>query len=239
MTFSGRWRSSLARVRASAAPARRSWRAKARQWSSPTATPRPARRRRDRIEAAGGRALAVETDVGDDAQLERLVRARSGAFGRIDILHSHAGIQVEGPLEAVDPAGMDASWRINVRAHFTLARLVMPRDARAGRRLDHRHVVELRRVLRPRDDRLRDLQARRGRDGEADRHRLRQIQRARERALPGLGGYAVQRRLHPADGRARQAPRLHPGEDPDGPRSRASRRSPRRSCSLPPTARPS
>jgi NAD(P)-dependent dehydrogenase (short-subunit alcohol dehydrogenase family) len=79
-----------------------------------------------RIEAAGGKALAVETDVGDDAAVERLVARTVQAFGRIDILHSHAGIQVEGPLEAVDPDGMDASWRINVRAHFRLARLVTP-----------------------------------------------------------------------------------------------------------------
>jgi NAD(P)-dependent dehydrogenase (short-subunit alcohol dehydrogenase family) len=78
------------------------------------------------IEAAGGRALAVETDVGDDAAVERLVARTVEEFGRVDILHSHAGIQVEGPLEAVDPEGMDASWRINVRAHFRLARLVMP-----------------------------------------------------------------------------------------------------------------
>jgi NAD(P)-dependent dehydrogenase (short-subunit alcohol dehydrogenase family) len=79
-----------------------------------------------RIEAAGGQAIAVATDVGDDAEIERLVERAFGLLGRIDILHSHAGVQVEGPLETVDPAGMDASWRINVRAHFTLARLVMP-----------------------------------------------------------------------------------------------------------------
>jgi NAD(P)-dependent dehydrogenase (short-subunit alcohol dehydrogenase family) len=78
------------------------------------------------IVEAGGRALAVETDVGDDAQIERLVARTMQEFGRIDILHSHAGIQVEGPLEQVDPDGMDASWRINVRAHFLLARLAMP-----------------------------------------------------------------------------------------------------------------
>ena len=80
----------------------------------------------DRIEAAGGRALPIETDVGIDAHLERLVTRTVESFGRIDVLHSHAGIQVEGPLETVDPAGMDDSWRINVRAHFRLARLVMP-----------------------------------------------------------------------------------------------------------------
>ena len=78
------------------------------------------------IEAKGGRALALQTDVGDDRQLDSLVGRTVEAFGRIDILHSHAGIQVEGPLEAVEPDGMDASWRINVRAHFRLARLVMP-----------------------------------------------------------------------------------------------------------------
>ena len=78
------------------------------------------------IAAAGGRSLAIRTDVADDAALDRLVADTLKAFGRIDILHSHAGIQVEGPLEAVDPAGMDASWQVNVRAHFRLARLVMP-----------------------------------------------------------------------------------------------------------------
>jgi NAD(P)-dependent dehydrogenase (short-subunit alcohol dehydrogenase family) len=79
-----------------------------------------------RVEAAGGRALSIPTDVGIDAQLDRLVNRTVDTFGRVDILHSHAGIQVEGPLENVDPSGMDQSWRINVRAHFRLARLVMP-----------------------------------------------------------------------------------------------------------------
>lgn len=78
------------------------------------------------IAKAGGRSLAVATDVGDEAALARLVAGALDAYGRIDILHSHAGIQVEGPLEGVDPAGMEASWRINVRAHFHLARLAMP-----------------------------------------------------------------------------------------------------------------
>ena len=78
------------------------------------------------IAKAGGRSLAVATDVGDAAALARLVAGALDAYGRIDILHSHAGIQVEGPLEGVDPAGMEASWRINVRAHFHLARLAMP-----------------------------------------------------------------------------------------------------------------
>jgi NAD(P)-dependent dehydrogenase (short-subunit alcohol dehydrogenase family) len=85
-----------------------------------------------RITTSGGRALAIATDVGADAQLELLVSRTLEEFKRIDILHSHAGIQIEGPLEAVDPKGMDASWQINVRAHFRLARLVMPAMRKQG-----------------------------------------------------------------------------------------------------------
>jgi NAD(P)-dependent dehydrogenase (short-subunit alcohol dehydrogenase family) len=78
------------------------------------------------IEMLGGRAQPIGIDVADDAKLEAMIAACSEAFGRIDILHSNVGIQVEGTLEQVDPDGMDASWRLNVRQHFQLARLAMP-----------------------------------------------------------------------------------------------------------------
>jgi NAD(P)-dependent dehydrogenase (short-subunit alcohol dehydrogenase family) len=78
------------------------------------------------IAADGGTAFSVTTDVADTAALGNLVARTVEKFGRVDILHSHAGIQVEGSLEDVDPPGMDLSWTINVRAHFALARLVMP-----------------------------------------------------------------------------------------------------------------
>jgi NAD(P)-dependent dehydrogenase (short-subunit alcohol dehydrogenase family) len=84
--------------------------------------------------AEGGRAEARPTDVADDAALARLIEGTVAAHGRLDVLHSHAGVQVEGTLEGVDPAGMDASWRLNVRAHFMAARLAMPqmRAQRSG-----------------------------------------------------------------------------------------------------------
>ncbi len=79
-----------------------------------------------RIEAAGGRAENRPTDVTDDAALADLVNGTHETYGRIDILHNHAGIQVAGTLEEVDPDGMDASWRLNVRAHFMGCRLAVP-----------------------------------------------------------------------------------------------------------------
>ena len=75
----------------------------------------------------------MAVDVTDDDQLERLVAGTVEEAGRLDILHSHAGIQVEGTLEQVDPAGMDASWQLNVRAHFTAARLAVPHMKARGR----------------------------------------------------------------------------------------------------------
>jgi NAD(P)-dependent dehydrogenase (short-subunit alcohol dehydrogenase family) len=57
------------------------------------------------IRAARGESLAVATDVSDDGQIAALITRTADSFGRIDILHSHAGIQVEGTLEQVDPGG--------------------------------------------------------------------------------------------------------------------------------------
>ncbi len=85
------------------------------------------------IAEAGGRALAIATDVGDDAAQEHLIAETMDVYGRIDVLHSHAGVQVEGTLEQVEPDGMDLSWQVNVRAHFRLARLAMPHMRAAGK----------------------------------------------------------------------------------------------------------
>jgi len=86
----------------------------------------------DAITAHGGEAMSVPTDVTDQTGLEALVSRTMDAYGRIDILHSHAGIQVEGPLLEADPKGMDASWALNVKAHFDLARLVVPHMIEQG-----------------------------------------------------------------------------------------------------------
>jgi NAD(P)-dependent dehydrogenase (short-subunit alcohol dehydrogenase family) len=52
-------------------------------------------------EAAGGRALAVATDVGNPADVEQLARAAISQFGRIDVWVNHAGIGAIGRFEEV------------------------------------------------------------------------------------------------------------------------------------------
>ncbi len=85
------------------------------------------------ILAAGHRAEAVTLDVSQDAALEAAVAETVARHGRLDILHSHAGIQIEGKLEQVTVAEMDASWALNVRAHFVAAKAaIAPMRAQGG-----------------------------------------------------------------------------------------------------------
>lgn len=74
------------------------------------------------LRAEGVSAASVGLDVTDDeavrAEVDKIVRDH----GRLDVLHSHAGYQIEGNLEQVPIDGMDTSWRLNVRSHFIAAR---------------------------------------------------------------------------------------------------------------------
>jgi NAD(P)-dependent dehydrogenase (short-subunit alcohol dehydrogenase family) len=85
------------------------------------------------IAARGGNASAVEIDVTDDGRLKDAISEVHARHGRIDILHNHAGAQVEGSLEDVSLEGFDRSWDLNVRSHFVAARAVMPHMRAAGR----------------------------------------------------------------------------------------------------------
>ena len=80
----------------------------------------------DEIAQTGRQAEARTLDVGDDVALTAAIAEAAGRHGRLDILHSHAGIQIPGRLEEVTPDQMDASWRLNVRSHFVAARAAMP-----------------------------------------------------------------------------------------------------------------
>ncbi|MFO1038656.1 MAG: SDR family oxidoreductase [Geminicoccaceae bacterium] len=93
---------------------------------------RDSRRSDEAAEHIGHEAMSVPTDVTDDKALQHLVTRTLARHGQIDILHNHAGVQIEGNLEEVAADGMDRSWQVNVRAHFMLARLVVPHMKVAG-----------------------------------------------------------------------------------------------------------
>lgn len=74
------------------------------------------------LNAEGATAIAARLDVTDDIAVKACIDGIIKDHGRLDILHSHAGYQVEGNLEQVPIQGMDLSWQLNVRAHFIAAR---------------------------------------------------------------------------------------------------------------------
>lgn len=74
------------------------------------------------LEAEGVQAQFTALDVTDDLAVVSLIDKTVQTYGRLDVLHSHAGYQVEGNLEQVPLKGMDLSWRLNVRSHFVAAR---------------------------------------------------------------------------------------------------------------------
>ena len=80
----------------------------------------------------GYKAQAVELDVSDDGALRSRITETVERCGRLDILHSHVGIQVEGSLEQVSVEDMDASWALNVRSHFVAAQSVIEPMRRQG-----------------------------------------------------------------------------------------------------------
>jgi len=74
------------------------------------------------VEAAGGRALAVPTNVRRPEELTNLIDATRQGFGRIDILVNNAGTTpVFGPVEEMDEGAWDVIMNTNVKSMFFLS----------------------------------------------------------------------------------------------------------------------
>jgi NAD(P)-dependent dehydrogenase (short-subunit alcohol dehydrogenase family) len=78
------------------------------------------------IQADGGRALALETDVTDAGQIARTVAAVVSKWGRIDVLVNNAGIAESAPFAKTDQALWDRHLRVNATAPYLLTRAVLP-----------------------------------------------------------------------------------------------------------------
>ena len=89
----------------------------------------------DAVAALGRRSLALDTDVGDLAAIDRMVQAVTGTFGRVDVLVNNAGVTRRAYIMDLTEQDWDRIMRVNAKGVFfclqRVAREMIPR--RSGR----------------------------------------------------------------------------------------------------------
>jgi NAD(P)-dependent dehydrogenase (short-subunit alcohol dehydrogenase family) len=87
---------------------------------------------RAELEAAGGRALAVPTDVSNAAAVRRMVERTVGEYGRLDILVCAAGIGVRGHIRETREEDFDQTIAVNLKGVFLCCQAAVPHLIAAG-----------------------------------------------------------------------------------------------------------
>ena len=83
----------------------------------------------------GVKALAIQGDVSQSDEAERLVKQTVEHFGRVDLLICNAGIWEGGPVEAMSEELWDKTLDINLKGTWSVCRAAVPfmKQQRYGR----------------------------------------------------------------------------------------------------------
>jgi len=79
-----------------------------------------------KIQASGGQALAVSTDVRDRAAIQRMVDATLGQWGRVDVLVNNAGAGYSSRVVDLDPDRLRDQIGVNLIGVIECAQAVLP-----------------------------------------------------------------------------------------------------------------
>ena len=84
------------------------------------------------IEAAGGEALFIHTDLSRTPEIEAMIERTEGRFGRLDILHNNAIAFRHGSATELDEAGWDLTLNVGLKAVFLASKYAIPVMRRTG-----------------------------------------------------------------------------------------------------------
>jgi glucose 1-dehydrogenase len=90
----------------------------------------------DGITKAGGRAIEVQGDVGEEPQVEAMVRQTVEAFGSLDIMVANAGIQKDASIGKMSLADWNRVIQVNLTGQFLCCRAAIAEFRRRGPRPD-------------------------------------------------------------------------------------------------------
>lgn len=80
----------------------------------------------DEIKAAGGEAVALGADVGDEEQVAAAVDKLRQKYGPVTVLVNNAAVMPAGKLHETDPNDFDRCLRVNLRGAYLVSRAVIP-----------------------------------------------------------------------------------------------------------------
>jgi citronellol/citronellal dehydrogenase len=95
------------------------------------------------IEAAGGKALAIQCDLRDELQIEAAVNQAAEAFGGIDILINNASAINLTRTDATPAKRFDLMFDVNVRGTFLTSQAALPHLRKSGAEGRNPHILNL------------------------------------------------------------------------------------------------
>ncbi|MFC0214256.1 SDR family oxidoreductase [Paenibacillus chartarius] len=85
------------------------------------------------IEAAGGEAIVVDTDVSDPARVQAAIEQTVRTWGKLDIVFANAGINgIVTPIEDMSPEEWDHTLTTNLKGTFLAVKFAIPHMKEKG-----------------------------------------------------------------------------------------------------------
>ncbi len=85
-----------------------------------------------KIEEAGGEAVAVQADVSDAEQAQKLIDQAMERFSRVDVLVNNAGINIDKTLKKLSVEDWDKVIQVDLNSAFYTVHAVLPHMTEAG-----------------------------------------------------------------------------------------------------------